>query len=104
VTIYISDFRRPLAERLAKDFFSDPAQASVACVRTGPVTMRKVREHVCVGLYVRCGTLRAQVDTKLAFHFCPSGDLHVLFKGFGVRASGCKVRRLASPILFLRFS
>lgn len=43
VQIYISDFRRPLAERLAKDFFSDPSQAAVACVRTGPVTMKGVR-------------------------------------------------------------
>lgn len=43
MTIYISDFRRPLAERLAKDFFSDPSQAAVACVRTGPVAMKGVR-------------------------------------------------------------
>jgi len=52
VTLYISDFRRPLTERLAKDFFSDPSQASVACVRTGPVTMKNVRRGtgvVCEG-------------------------------------------------------
>jgi catabolite regulation protein CreA len=42
VTIYIADFRRPLAERLQKDFFSDPSQASVACVRTGDVKMRGI--------------------------------------------------------------
>lgn len=43
VTLYVSDFRRPLTERIAKDFFSDPSQTSVACVRTGPVVFDKVR-------------------------------------------------------------
>lgn len=43
VTLYVSDFRRPLTERITKDFFSDPSQTSVACVRTGPVTFDKVR-------------------------------------------------------------
>ncbi|KAJ1445109.1 CreA protein-domain-containing protein [Pelagophyceae sp. CCMP2097] len=33
VTVYISDFERPLTERLQKDFFSDPSQAGLTCVR-----------------------------------------------------------------------
>jgi catabolite regulation protein CreA len=45
VTLYVSDFRRPLTERLAKDFFSDPSQASVACIKTGPLSLDKVRHH-----------------------------------------------------------
>ena len=39
VELYVSDFQRPLTERIAKDFFSDPAQSAVTCVRTGPVTL-----------------------------------------------------------------
>jgi hypothetical protein len=34
VTLYISNFQRPLTERLSKDFFSDPSYASVGCART----------------------------------------------------------------------
>lgn len=52
MTIYISDFRRPLAERLQKDFFSDPSQASVACVRTGAVTMRGIDMSKAGGAWV----------------------------------------------------
>lgn len=32
VTLYISDFKRSLTDKLAKDFFSEPSQASVTCV------------------------------------------------------------------------
>lgn len=40
ITLYISNFNRPLTERLsAKNFLSDPSYASVACVRTGPVVV-----------------------------------------------------------------
>jgi catabolite regulation protein CreA len=39
VTLYISNFQRPLNERLKKDFFNDPSFASVTCVRTGPVSI-----------------------------------------------------------------
>lgn len=35
VTLYVSNFERPLNERLKKDFFTDPSSASVTCVRTG---------------------------------------------------------------------
>eukprot|EP00548_Thalassiothrix_antarctica_P005587 CAMPEP_0194133804 /NCGR_PEP_ID=MMETSP0152-20130528/3819_1 /TAXON_ID=1049557 /ORGANISM="Thalassiothrix antarctica, Strain L6-D1" /LENGTH=216 /DNA_ID=CAMNT_0038829165 /DNA_START=14 /DNA_END=664 /DNA_ORIENTATION=+ len=35
VTLYISNFQKPLAERITKgDFFSDPSSASVGCART----------------------------------------------------------------------
>ncbi|KAJ8605337.1 hypothetical protein CTAYLR_002391 [Chrysophaeum taylorii] len=33
VTIYLSDFERPVTERLSKNFFSDPSQAGLSCVR-----------------------------------------------------------------------
>ena len=39
VELYVSDFQRPLTERMTKDFFSDPAQAAISCVRTGKVTV-----------------------------------------------------------------
>ena len=34
--MYISNFQRPLTERLSKDFFSDPSYASVGCAKTTP--------------------------------------------------------------------
>eukprot|EP00544_Gedaniella_sp_CCMP2646_P005492 CAMPEP_0202480462 /NCGR_PEP_ID=MMETSP1361-20130828/443_1 /ASSEMBLY_ACC=CAM_ASM_000849 /TAXON_ID=210615 /ORGANISM="Staurosira complex sp., Strain CCMP2646" /LENGTH=221 /DNA_ID=CAMNT_0049107899 /DNA_START=16 /DNA_END=681 /DNA_ORIENTATION=- len=37
ITLYISNFQRPLTERLSKDFFSDPSDASVTCVKTGTI-------------------------------------------------------------------
>merc|ERR1719491_1676422 len=39
VTLYISNFQRPLTERLSKDFFSDPSFASVGCAKTGTVSV-----------------------------------------------------------------
>ena len=39
VELYVSDFQRPITDRLSKDFFSDPAQAAVTCVRTGPMEL-----------------------------------------------------------------
>jgi len=41
VTLYISDFTRPITERLKKDFFSDPASSSITCTRTGPMKIVK---------------------------------------------------------------
>lgn len=41
VELYITDFERPITERLQKDFFSDPTQASVAAARTGTVRVSK---------------------------------------------------------------
>jgi catabolite regulation protein CreA len=40
ITIYISDFKRSLADKLAKDFFTEPSQASVTCAATGPVRIK----------------------------------------------------------------
>ena len=40
VEIYVSAFQRPVSDRLVGgDFFSDPAQSAVTCVRVGPVTL-----------------------------------------------------------------
>ena len=39
VTLYISNFQRPLTERLTSNFLADPSYASVACARTGPVSV-----------------------------------------------------------------
>ena len=39
VTLYISNFQRPLTERLTSNFMSDPSDASVSCARTGPVVV-----------------------------------------------------------------
>uniref|UniRef100_A0A7S2UP84 Uncharacterized protein n=1 Tax=Attheya septentrionalis TaxID=420275 RepID=A0A7S2UP84_9STRA len=46
VTLYISNFQRPLTERLQKDFFSDPSFASVGCAKTGPV---KIADNIAIG-------------------------------------------------------
>lgn len=37
VQLYVSDFQRPINERLAKDFFSDPSQASIGCAKTANI-------------------------------------------------------------------
>ena len=37
VTLYVSDFERPVTERLQKDFFSDPSQSGLACSRRGAI-------------------------------------------------------------------
>ena len=39
MTLYISDFSRPITDRVQKDFFSDPSQADLACARTGPIKL-----------------------------------------------------------------
>ena len=39
VELYLSDFSRPLTERLSKDFFSDPSTSSLACVQVGPILL-----------------------------------------------------------------
>jgi catabolite regulation protein CreA len=39
VTVYVADFKRSLADKLASDFFSEPGQASVTCAVTGPVAV-----------------------------------------------------------------
>ena len=35
--MYVSNFERPLTERVQKDFFTEPSYASVTAVRTGPI-------------------------------------------------------------------
>ena len=40
VTIYISDFQRNIVDKLKKDFFSDPSQASLTCAVTGPIAVK----------------------------------------------------------------
>ncbi|KAK9861797.1 hypothetical protein WJX84_001140 [Apatococcus fuscideae] len=44
VTVYITDFKRSLADKLAKDFFSEPSQASVTCAVTGPIQVSDERQ------------------------------------------------------------
>jgi catabolite regulation protein CreA len=39
VTLYLTNFERPISERLSKDFFSDPSAAAVGCAKTGPVSI-----------------------------------------------------------------
>ncbi|GIL80071.1 hypothetical protein Vretimale_12892 [Volvox reticuliferus] len=43
VTIYFSDFKRNIVDKLSKDFFSDPSQASLTCAVTGPVAIKDVK-------------------------------------------------------------
>ena len=39
ITLYVSDFDRPITEKLSSDFFSDPSTTSLTCVQTGPVVI-----------------------------------------------------------------
>ena len=39
VTLYISNFQRPLTERLTSNFLADPSYAAVACAKTGSVSI-----------------------------------------------------------------
>lgn len=39
VQLYISNFERPLNEKLSKDFFSDPSFAAVGCAKIGPISI-----------------------------------------------------------------
>lgn len=36
ITLYITNFQRPITERLTTNFLQDPSYASVACVKTSP--------------------------------------------------------------------
>ncbi|CAM9230854.1 unnamed protein product [Choristocarpus tenellus] len=41
VTLYLSDFTRPVSDKLMNgDFFSDPSSASMTCVRSGPMKVQ----------------------------------------------------------------
>mmetsp|Transcript_28681 Transcript_28681/g.34933 ORF Transcript_28681/g.34933 Transcript_28681/m.34933 type:complete len:148 (+) Transcript_28681:400-843(+) len=47
VTLYISNFQRPLTEKLSKgDLFSDPSFASLGCAKTGPVS---IADNIAIG-------------------------------------------------------
>ena len=48
VTLYISNFQKPLTERLSNgDFFSDPSSASVACARSAKTI--KIADNIAKG-------------------------------------------------------
>ena len=49
VELFVSEYERPLTERLARNFFSDPTQAAVTCVRTGPVTLADDIDSSAIG-------------------------------------------------------
>lgn len=40
VKVYYTDYSRSLVERISSDPFSDPSQASLTCVATGPVVVK----------------------------------------------------------------
>jgi hypothetical protein len=53
VTLYISNFERPMTERIQKDFFTEPSYASVTAVKTGPIEVadnidKSDKGEVCV--------------------------------------------------------
>eukprot|EP00199_Chlamydomonas_sp_CCMP681_P005381 CAMPEP_0119104678 /NCGR_PEP_ID=MMETSP1180-20130426/2830_1 /TAXON_ID=3052 ORGANISM="Chlamydomonas cf sp, Strain CCMP681" /NCGR_SAMPLE_ID=MMETSP1180 /ASSEMBLY_ACC=CAM_ASM_000741 /LENGTH=237 /DNA_ID=CAMNT_0007089501 /DNA_START=47 /DNA_END=760 /DNA_ORIENTATION=- len=41
VSLYVSEFKRSIVDKLAKDFFNEPSQASLTCTITGPVVLRQ---------------------------------------------------------------
>lgn len=46
VTLYISNFQRPITERLTSNFLQDPSTSSVACAKTGKV---KIADNIAMG-------------------------------------------------------
>lgn len=44
MTIYFSDFKRSLVDKLQKDFFAEPSQASLSCGISGPVAIRSEKD------------------------------------------------------------
>lgn len=43
MTLYLSNFQRPLTERIGSNFFSDPSATGVGCAKTGPI---KVADNI----------------------------------------------------------
>lgn len=41
VSVYLSDFDRPITEKLSSNFFDDPSSTSITCVANGPVIVSK---------------------------------------------------------------
>lgn len=39
IAIYLSDFERPLTEKLSSNFFDDPSSASITCAKLGDVNL-----------------------------------------------------------------
>ena len=39
IVLYLSDFERPLTEKLSSNFFDDPSSSSIACVKIGDVNI-----------------------------------------------------------------
>ncbi|XP_024519941.1 uncharacterized protein LOC9630983 isoform X1 [Selaginella moellendorffii] len=50
ITIHISNVKRSLTERLSRDFFADPSQASVSASQTGPL---RLVSPIALGLKVK---------------------------------------------------
>jgi len=46
VTLYISNFERPINERMTKNFFNDPLFAAVGCAKTGKIS---VADNIAIG-------------------------------------------------------
>ena len=41
ISLYMTEFERPINEKLSGDFFNDPSSASLTCARTGPIVISK---------------------------------------------------------------
>ena len=68
VTLYISNFQRPLTERLTKDFFTDPSDASVSCAKTGKI---EIADNIATGK----GGEVSQSEMRLHSSVCESQKL-----------------------------
>ena len=43
INLYLSDFDRPITEKLANNFFNDPSSSSLTCVQTSPIDRSKIK-------------------------------------------------------------
>lgn len=41
VVLYLSDFDRPITDKLANNFFNDPSSSALTCVRSGPMKFKQ---------------------------------------------------------------
>lgn len=41
VALYIADIDRSITDKLHSDYFSDPSSSSIACTKSGPITLSK---------------------------------------------------------------
>ena len=65
VTLYVSNFERPLTERIQKDFFTEPSYASVTCVRNGKEIDVANNIHKSSSGEVSCAVFCGYVHAKL---------------------------------------